>query len=108
MEVSNKLLSKELLSALGYEESTYQEIVKIAIIEDNNFPSLNDLANEVKIWAFSENYSITSSIEKSAEYKIIGVAKLAKFGVRGIKHFYADKESEAVFQAGDSVLKLLK
>ena len=44
-----ELPSKELLSALGYEESIYQEIVKIAIIEDNNFPSLNDLANEVKV-----------------------------------------------------------
>lgn len=102
------LPSKELLSALGYEESTYQEIVKIAVIEDNNFPSLNDLANEVKVWAFSENYSITSSIEKSAECKMVCVAKLARFGVRGIRHFYANKESEAVFQAGESVLKLLK
>lgn len=103
-----QLPSKELLSSLGYEESTYEEIVKIAIIEDNNFPSLNDLANEVKVWAFSKNFSITSSIEKSAEYKMVCVAKLVKFGVRGVRHFYADTESEVVFQAGESVLKLFK
>ena len=101
------LPSKELLSALGYEESTYQEIVQIASIEDNTFPSLNDLANEIKIWAFSKNYSIFSSIEKSAEYKMVGVAKLAKFGVRGIRHFYADTESEVVFLAGEAILKQL-
>lgn len=103
-----ELPSKELLSAMGYEESTYQEIVLTAILEDNNFPSLNDLANEVKLWAFSKNYSIVSGIEKSAECKMVGVAKLGEFWVRGVKIFYADTESEAVFKAGELIFKCHK
>jgi hypothetical protein len=101
-----QLPSKELLSVLGYEESTYQEIVKIAIIEDNNFPSLNDLANEIKVWAFSKNYSIVSSMHKSPEFRMIGAASIFEFEINDAKHFYADTEAEAIFRAGESILKI--
>lgn len=52
------MISSDLLHILGYEEDSYDELTTDRILNDSNYPSLNDLLVECKEWSYNQGYSI--------------------------------------------------
>lgn len=109
-----KLPSKELLKVLGYKEETYLEIVQNAIMDDNNYPSLNDLAHRVKEWVIINGYELaeTQFMRNSIPYFDMRVEG-EENGVHCCMYEFNHKPefeyyNEAIFTAGDWVLKQLE
>lgn len=52
------MISADLLHVLGYVEDSYNELTTDRILNDSNYPSLNDLMLECKEWSYNQGYSI--------------------------------------------------
>ena len=94
------MISADLLHALGYEEDSYDELTTNRILNDSNYPSLNDLMVECKEWVLKCGY-LTHSIRNLIEY-IVYVSGDCK---EPSEDFRCSTEPEAVFQACQWVLE---
>lgn len=100
------MISADLLHVLGYEEDSYDELTTDRILNDSNYPSLNDLMVECKQWAFDRGFELFSRIT-SNDHQMKGnclIIRVESDPETVLTITNEDTEPESVFQACQWIL----